>query len=86
MTNFAAKPVYTVAPVGYETLNGFTCFTFKVTDPEGVEFNVKDRYSSILQLSEVILAGIDESIGKTLPSFPKKKFLNQQCPSFLQSR
>ena len=46
--------IYIFQGIGFNFSNGHTEFIFKVTAPNGVAFNISDRYSSIRAFYEVI--------------------------------
>ena len=79
------QATYLFEGTGYKVNQDHTEFIFKVTPPNGVAFQVCDRYSSIRSFYEVVKKYIGDE-AKHLPKFPPKKMLGTKEVSFLIKR
>lgn len=71
----------------YTVNGGHAEFVFKVMGPNGISFNLRDRYSSMREFQSMLKKNLDNSVRlNDLPAFPKKRYLNGMDDSFLQNR
>ena len=74
---------YKVTVVKYEiSRQGFAEYFIKVVGPSDIAFHIKDRYSSLREFQSMIKRNIGSADG--CPSFPKKKYIGNMEPAFLQ--
>ena len=75
---------FKVTVVGFEVVNNVAIYTIRVDGPREISFHLKDRYSSLREFQ----ARVKRQIGSTegTPNFPKKKYIGNLEPAFLQQR
>ena len=76
---------YKFEGTGYKVSNDHTEFIFKVTAPNGVAFQICDRYSSIRSFYEVVKKYIGDD-AKKVPKFPGKKMFGTKEVAFVIQR
>eukprot|EP00931_Biecheleriopsis_adriatica_P076017 TRINITY_DN49771_c0_g1_i1.p1 TRINITY_DN49771_c0_g1~~TRINITY_DN49771_c0_g1_i1.p1 ORF type:complete len:269 (+),score=60.85 TRINITY_DN49771_c0_g1_i1:69-809(+) len=62
--------------------SGHTLYYIKVTNPEGVSWNIEKRYSEMRQLHDELRL----RYGDGLPAFPGKRFWGNNDPAFIAQR
>ena len=74
---------YKATVVKYEiTRQGHAEYIIKVVGPSDISFHLRDRYSSLREFQSMIKRNIGSTDG--CPSFPKKKYIGNMEPAFLQ--
>mmetsp|Transcript_63530 Transcript_63530/g.113035 ORF Transcript_63530/g.113035 Transcript_63530/m.113035 type:complete len:249 (-) Transcript_63530:62-808(-) len=68
--------------VGNTSPDGHTTYIIKVTNPEGVSWNIQKRYREIRELHDELRL----RHGDNLPSFPGKRLWGNQDPAFIAAR
>ena len=66
------------------TEEGFANYVIYVVGPKDISFHLKDRYSSIREFQSMVKRQIGSADGT--PTFPKKKYIGNTEPAFLQQR
>lgn len=73
---------FTVKFVGNTSPDGHTTYIIKVTNAEGVSWNIQKRYREIRELHDDMRL----RHGDSLPSFPGKRIWGNQDPAFIAAR
>ena len=69
---------YEISPENYAV------YIIKVVGPRDISFHVRDRYKSLRDFQAMVKRKIGSADGT--PTFPKKKYIGNLEPAFLQQR
>lgn len=63
--------------VNYDKAGGYVIYFIKVIGPNNISFHIKDRYSSMRNLSDTLIREARLTDANNLPKFPGKKLFNK---------